>query len=83
MDNYAIIALIVGVVMALIRVIEHLVSLMFKKNGNKTDEKQCIDIAVIKNQLENYEKNHFPTINKRLDKIEEKIDSIYDLLIKK
>ena len=55
-----------------------------RKNGNgKQDSKQNISLAVLDTKLKAIETNHLPTIIKRLDRIDEKIDKIYDLLIKK
>lgn len=34
------------------------------------------DVASIKKTIENYEKNHFPTINSKLERMEEKHDDL-------
>ncbi len=59
---------------------EFFLYLKAKKNGNgKTDSKQDIKLAVIEEKVRAIEENHLPHINKRLERIEEKID----ILIKK
>ena len=37
-----------------------------------------INSAVIEEKISNYEENHFPTIDKRFDKLEEKIDKLLE-----
>jgi len=46
-----------------------------KKNGGK-DNNQDIDLAILGTRLKAIEDNHLPHIEKRLDRIEEKIDKI-------
>jgi len=53
-----------------------------RKNGNsKKDSNQDTEIAVIKKQLETYETNHFPTIERRFDKNEEEHKKMFDVLV--
>ena len=80
MENYGIIALVVGIAMALIKVIEKLLSLVYKQlNGKKTpDEEQNIKLAVLDTRLKSIEENHLPHIEKRLDSIEKKVDKILE-----
>jgi len=49
-----------------------------KKNGiTKLDNKQAIDIAVLKEKVLEYERNHFPTIERRFDKNDASHEQIF------
>jgi len=82
--NYAELSLIMGAVMAGFRLLEVGLNFIVKKLGNgKKDTAQDIELAIIKEKILSYEKNHFPSIEKRFDNLECKIDKVYDILIKK
>jgi hypothetical protein len=88
MENYTTIALIVGLATLLVKVLENLARWFFgylNKQGDngKADNKQNISLAVLDNRLKMIEDNHLPHLEKRLDRVDEKLDKIYDLLIKK
>ena len=57
--------------------------LKFGKNGKNS--KQEMDIALIKQKIELYENNHFPTIEKRFEKNDKDHDKLMenDILIMK
>ena len=49
---------------------------LLKGNNKKTDSAQDIKLAVLETKMDEIMKNHLTHIEKRLDKIEEKIDKI-------
>lgn len=53
------------------------------KRTNKDDQKQDVEIAEIKTKLELLMGNHIPHLEKRMERTEEKIDKIMDILLKK
>jgi len=85
--NYTELGLIIGVIYAILELIKYVLNLVYKIFIKQTDKggidnKQEIDIAILKEKIINFETNCFPTINRKLDKLEEKIDSINKLLLK-
>jgi len=50
--------------------------ILSKRNGNGKDNKQDVKLAVIEQRLKTIEENHLPHIEKRLEKIEEKLDTL-------
>jgi len=61
-----------------------MVLLAKRKNGsNGKNNIQDIDIAILKTQMATILKNHLPHLEAKIDKIDNKLNKIYDLLFVK